>query len=265
MKCRQVFLISATCVGVALGQYADHANAAIKILQGRYNGESGLWKGAETDLWWQSGNIVEMLARFGQIDSSFKQTASDILASTYSKGANRQGANNWLNDYYDDEGWWALGWIAAYDLTGRTEYLNTAIHIFEDMTGGWTTPCNGGIWWNKPKGSISAISNELFLSTAAHLANRVGADKKAEYVNWARMEWDWFWLSGIINSDGLVNDGIDKTTCKNDGKSPFTYNQGPVLSGLSELAKATSDGGFIQASVCPSREYMPNANIPKAC
>jgi predicted alpha-1,6-mannanase (GH76 family) len=250
MKFHQALFLSVSCIGVAAAQYADNAHTSIKILQDRYNGETGLWKGAETDLWWQSGNFVEMLARFGQIDGSFKQAATDILSSTYSKAASKQGAKNWINDYYDDEGWWALAWIASYDLTGDIKYLNTAIHIFEDMTGGWNTPCNGGIWWDKPhSGSLSSISNELFLSTAAHLANRVGADQKNVYLNWAKMEWDWFWNSGVINSTtGLVNDAIDKVTCKNDGKTPFTYNQGPVLSGLSELAKATSDGGYIDVS-----------------
>jgi predicted alpha-1,6-mannanase (GH76 family) len=142
-------------------------------------------------------------------------------------------------------GWWANAFIASYDLTGDAKYLNTAKDIFEDMTGGWTTPCKGGIWWNKQHVSIAAISNELFLSVAAHLANRVSGNEKAHYLNWAQMEWDWFWNSGIINADGLINDGIDQKTCKNDGKNTWTYNQGVVLGGLSELARAKSDGGYI--------------------
>jgi hypothetical protein len=98
------------------------------------------------------------------------------------------------------------------------------------MTGGWTTPC-GGIWWSKDKVYITAVSNELFLSLGAHLANRVNAQEKEHYLHWAQMEWDWFWNSGIINKEGnlgqgpgiinkkgLINDGVDKTTCENDRK-----------------------------------------------
>lgn len=196
-------------------------------------------------MWWQSGNIVETIARFGIQDVDFKQTAIDIVSNTYDKSRNQKGYKDWKNDFYDDEGWWAMGWIASYDLTGDQKFLNTAKDLFEDMTGGWTTPCKGGIWWNKPKESIASISNELFLAVGASLANRVPAGEKANYQNWAQMEWDWFWNSGVINSDKLINDGIDKTSCKNDAKTTWTYNQGVVLAGLSELAKAKSDGGLI--------------------
>lgn len=193
-------------------------------------------------MWWQSGNIVETIAKFGKQDAEFKQAAIDIVSNTYTKSSNQKNYTAWKNDYYDDEGWWAMGWIASYDLTGDIKYLNTAKDLFEDMTGGWTTPCNGGLWWNKPKTSIASISNELFLAVGASLSNRVSASEKQNYQNWAQMEWDWFFDSGVINSDNLINDGIDQTTCKNDNHTTYTYNQGVVLAGLSELAKAKSDG-----------------------
>ncbi|KAH6618882.1 glycosyl hydrolase [Boeremia exigua] len=228
-------------LNTAYADYARDAESAIKLLQDKwYNAETGLW----SDMWWQSGNIVETIARFGIQDADFKQAAIDIVSNTYDKSPNQKGYNNWKNDFYDDEGWWAMGWIASFDLTGDQKYLNTAKDLFEDMTGGWTTPCKGGIWWNKPKTSIASISNELFLAVGASLANRVSAEEKSHYQDWAQMEWDWFWNSGVIR-DGLINDGVDNITCQNDGKTTFTYNQGVVLTGLSELAKAKSDGGLI--------------------
>ncbi|KAG9383614.1 Glycosyl hydrolase [Pyrenophora tritici-repentis] len=109
--------------------------------------------------------------------------------------------------------------IASYDLTNDVKYLNTAKDLFQDMTGGWNTPCKGGIWWSKDRDAIASISNELFLSVAAHLANRHHGKEKDDYANWAQMEWDWFKASGVIGSNNLVNDGIDPATCKNDGKN----------------------------------------------
>ncbi|KAJ8105213.1 hypothetical protein OPT61_g10316 [Boeremia exigua] len=162
-------------LSTAYADYARDAESAIKLLQDKwYNTETGLW----SDMWWQSGNIVETIARFGIQDADFKQAAIDIVSNTYDKSPNQKGYKNWKNDFYDDEGWWAMGWIATYDLTGDQKYLNTAKDLFEDMTTGWTTPCNGGIWWNKPKESIASISNELFLAVGASLANRVPAEEK---------------------------------------------------------------------------------------
>ncbi|KAF1943137.1 glycosyl hydrolase [Clathrospora elynae] len=228
---------------LAFADYADDALAAIHTLQDKwYNFDTGLWD----DLWWQSGNMIETIARFGLKDPAFKPTAMNIISNTYAKSGNKHSAIAWRNDFYDDMGWWAMGWIASYDLTGNAVYLNTAKELFHEMAGGWNTPCNGGLWWDKEHTNIAAISNELFLSVGAHLANRVSPPERDEYLNWAQMEWDWFWNSGIINAEsGLVNDGIDQVTCQNDGKTTFTYNQGVILAGLSELARAKSDGGLI--------------------
>ncbi|KAH9874957.1 hypothetical protein J1614_004445 [Plenodomus biglobosus] len=227
-------------LGSACAAYADNAASAINTLRTKfYYTDTGLWG----NLWWQSGNFLETLARFGQRDSSFKQTAIDLISNTYARSGNQEGANKWVNTYYDDMGWWALGWIAAYDLTGDTKYLNTAKDLFEDMTGGWNTPC-GGIWWSKNRDYVSAISNELFLSVAAHLANRVSGPEKEDFTHWAQQEWDWFWNSGLINSDNLINDGLD-ANCKNNGMPTYTYNQGVILAGLSELARATGDRRLI--------------------
>ncbi|KAJ4335137.1 hypothetical protein N0V95_008979 [Ascochyta clinopodiicola] len=243
MKFLPSLTVAFLLLDTACADYASDAESAIKLLQDKwYNTETGLWD----DMWWQSGNIVETIAKFGKQDEDFKQAAIDIVSNTYAKSGNQKGYKAWKNDFYDDEGWWAMGWIASYDLTGDKKYLDTAKDLFEDMTGGWTTPCKGGIWWSKPKEFIAIISNELFLAVGASLANRVPADEKANYQNWAQMEWDWLYNSGIINSDNLINDGIDKTTCQNDRKTTWTYNQGVVLAGLSELARAKSDGGLIR-------------------
>lgn len=156
-------------------------------------------------------------------------------------------ANNY-SSYYDDEGWWALGWIAAYDITGNQQYLTEAEEIFNDMQAVFgKTNCSsnsggtGGIWWDRSQTYVNAIANELYLSVAAHLANRV---KTGNYKALALQQWKWFLGSGMINSDNLINDGLG-SSCENNDGTVWSYNQGVVLGGLAELSKATGDSQYI--------------------
>jgi predicted alpha-1,6-mannanase (GH76 family) len=151
-----------------------------------------------------------------------------------------------LNSFYDDEGWWALGWIKAYDVTGNTEYLNTAVDIFTDMNNGSSTRCSsneGGIWWDKANTYVNAIANELYLSVAAHLANRV-TSLKSFYLKIAEDQWTWFQNSGMINSKSLINDGLT-TACKNNNGTVWSYNQGVILGALVELNTASPNNSYL--------------------
>lgn len=148
-----------------------------------------------------------------------------------------------LNGFYDDEGWWALAWTQVYDVSRNQEHLSAATDIFNDMVAtGYNATC-GGIWWNKKRNYNSAISNELFLSVAAHLANR-DVENKQWYLNWAKKQWDWFQKSGLINEDWNINDGLDTTTCKNNDGIVWSYNQGVILGGLVELARADKNNTY---------------------
>lgn len=149
---------------------------------------------------------------------------------------------DFLNEYYDDEGWWALGLIHAYDVTYNRLFLNAAVTIFEDMQTGLGGPCNGGIYWNKDRSYVNAIANELYLSVAAALANRIPGDK--QYLQIAKDQWEWFKNSGMINAKNLINDGLDDS-CNNNNGITWSYNQGVVLGGLAELSRATGDKSYL--------------------
>jgi len=123
-----------------------------------------------------------------------------------------------------------------------------ASSIFEDMTGGWDDVCGGGIWWSRARTYKNAIANELFLSVAAHLANRVtDPDQLAHYLSWAEQEWQWFSQSGMINSENLINDGLN-SNCQNNHGTTWTYNQGVILGGLVELYKQDPDCSLPQTA-----------------
>jgi predicted alpha-1,6-mannanase (GH76 family) len=106
----------------------------------------------------------------------------------------------------------------------------------------WDNVCGGGVWWTTDKTYKNAITNELMLKVNAALHNRIPGD--SVYLGRARQEWDWFLRSGMINSGGLINDGLD-SSCRNNGQTPWTYNQGVILGGLAELAAATGDAALL--------------------
>ncbi len=213
--------------------YLEQASHGVDTLQSWYTQGTGLYR---TTGWWNSGNAITVLANYSRVGRT--EAYFPVFANTLQQAQTTY--SGFLNNYLDDEGWWALAWIDAYDLTHKPEYLVTAASIFTDMTGLWDNTCGGGIWWDKTRTYKNAIANELFLSVAAHLTNRASnGAQRAEYLGWAQKEWSWFANSGMINAQNLVNDGLDQTTCKNNGRTTWSYNQGVVLGGLTELSAAT--------------------------
>ncbi|HWA93372.1 MAG TPA: glycoside hydrolase family 76 protein [Terracidiphilus sp.] len=208
----------------------EQTQQSVDRLQHWYNQKTGLW---DKTGWWNSANVLTVLIDYAHVTGSL--LAEPVAANTHTLNAK----DGFLNDYYDDEGWWALAWIDAYDLTGNKQYLDTAESIFHNMTTGWDNTCGGGIWWSKKRTYKNAIANELFLSVAAHLANRVAdPDQSKAYLKWARREWKWFRHTGMIEQDHLISDGLD-SSCKDNHKTKWSYNQGVILGGLSELSHKT--------------------------
>ena len=241
--------------------YLQSSGDAVRTLQTWYEPSTGLYK---TTGWWNSANSITVLVDYARVSRSAEYNA--VLANTFIAAQktleDKKPHTGFINKYLDDEGWWALAWIDAYDLTRNKEYLAMAESIFSDMSGEWDDTCGGGIWWSKDRNYKNAIANELFLSVAAHLANRSSGPLRKQYLRWGNREWKWFEATGMINAKGLVNDGLDKArtvagprSCTNNGRTTWTYNQGVVLGGLVELAAASRD----QALILPAQNIASAA------
>jgi predicted alpha-1,6-mannanase (GH76 family) len=213
------------------------AAAGIESLQKWYVEETGLWR---TTGWWNSANAITVLVDYSRVSGS--DVAKSAIENTFARNA----SGKFLNEFYDDEGWWALAWIDAYQWSHDQRYLAMAEQIFADMAGGWDDTCGGGIWWRKDRRYKNAIANELFLSVAAHLANAErDPARRPAYLDWAKREWKWFAGSGMINARGLINDGLTGT-CQNNGRNTWSYNQGVILGGLAGLAAASGDAALLE-------------------
>ncbi len=243
-----VLLLSA-CGRPAPLSTADRADLAASALQNQFY-SAGRWRGAG---YWQSAQA------FWVVLDEYQRTRANSWLTTIAQvyRANSQGTlGNYRAQYVDDEGWWALDWIRAWDLTGNIAYLNTAKSVFTDMASTWGGTCGGGVWWNHSRTYKNAIPNELFLLVAVELHERTPGDKgPGSYLDWAEREATWFEQSGMINARGQVNDGLT-ASCQNNGGNPWTYNQGVILAGLAELYHVTGDRADLQLA-----ERIANAEV----
>jgi predicted alpha-1,6-mannanase (GH76 family) len=220
--------------------YRAAAAAGMAALQRWYAPRTGRWHGTG---WWNAANALTAVIRYTRCtgDPSYR----GVIATTFRAAQRglRGGHRGFINSFFDDNGWWALAWVAAYDLTGDRRYLAAAQAIFAHNRGGWDGTCGGGLWWNTDRRYKNAITSELFLTLAARLAQRVPEDP--QYRDWALRTWDWLAASGMIGPDGLVNDGLT-AGCANNGGTTWTYNQGVILGGLAALCELTGDQGYLR-------------------
>jgi Glycosyl hydrolase family 76 len=243
----------------------------------------------DTTCWWISANAITAIIDYMSVTGD-RSYLAPVVENTFTKApAARRPVRShgilaqpffpprhpfytgFINSYYDDEGWWALAWIDAYDLTGDESYLTAANEIFQDMTGAWDDLWGGGIYWGKHDGQPdrtgasavphgwtgpykNAIANGLFIAAAAALSARYrnrnpsGTDHVA-YLDWALRGWKWFSSPrpdgvAMINEAHLVNDSPDNQGVNNNTESIWSYNQGVILSGLCDLAGLTGDESY---------------------
>lgn len=216
----------------------ENVEHTFDTLQTWYNSSTGLWMPSAG--WWNSANCLTMLANLAAIDGTIKDRTKDLWQEVFTKAPafnaqmTRAIGPHWrrelpsklylrdeiqkdatdvgfFNGFYDDEGWWALAWIAVYDLTREQKYLDEAVRVFNDMHTAYNSTPVGGMWWNKDKTYVNAITNELHFSVAAHLANRCAPEDTQHFVSIAEGAWDWFYSSGMINDHNNVKDGVMAT------------------------------------------------------
>jgi len=233
----------------------SRATAGMVPLATWYDTGTGLWN--KTD-WWTSANQLETVIDYTREVGDSKY--SDEIDNTFVKNS---GNNFDQYGYYDDDGWWALAWIKAYDLSHQQKYLDMAKVIFKRMAGGWDDKCGGGIYWASAKAgdaglkNKNAIPNSLFLQAAARLHQRTPGDTgTGSYLDWAQREWKWFKGTGMITGTSQVVDGLNNLTDCKPGGPIFTYNQGTLVGGLVDLSLSTGDTSLLDEATSIAKATM---------
>ncbi|TCM19387.1 putative alpha-1,6-mannanase (GH76 family) [Novosphingobium sp. PhB165] len=212
--------------------WPGRARTAVDYLD-RTWGKPGDWDGIEP---WQRFVVVDAL-----IDH--ERRTGDRRWGRQVDAAVRNRSGLALND---DALWAVIASVHAWQRDGDPALLAYAIKSYGEIVADyWDDHCGGGLWWDPARTYKNAITNELLIYASNQLYLATG---QASYRDWAQRGWAWFEQSSMIGADGLVNDGLD-SNCRNNGQPRFTYNQGVLIGGLSDLARITGDAGYHDRAV----------------
>ncbi|MBT0670336.1 glycosyl hydrolase [Novosphingobium profundi] len=217
--------------------WTGRARTLMEQLDTRWGRPDG-WQGAGG---WQRFVLVDLMIAYR---ARTGDTRWDSRIHTALRTRDRLALN-------DDALWAVIASVDGWRLEGDPELLDYAADTFTGLVETyWDETCGGGIWWGPHRTYKNAITNELLLTAATRLYAATGQDS---YKQWALRSWGWLAASGMIGHDGLVNDGlaIDARTgqCRNNGQPRWSYNQGVLLSGLSDLTTITGSPVYRQRAV----------------
>lgn len=139
--------------------------------------------------------------------------------------------------YYDDNEWFVLGLLDAYNVTKDARYLRWARQTQNFALSGWDDKLGGGIYWQQNKlESKNTCSNGPAAVSALALYN---VEHKPEDLDWAKRIYAWT-KGHLQDTDGLYLDNIAIA----DGKITkwkFTYNSALMMRAADGLWRATKD------------------------
>ncbi|SRX76216.1 glycoside hydrolase family 76 protein [Aequorivita antarctica] len=198
---------------------------------------------------WQSANALETILDYQKVTGD-TLTFSNTVDGVYN-AFDQAFWPGWFG-YYDDESWWGISCLKAYQISNNKKWLSLAQKIYVDLQGGWDTKCGGGIWFKRnpksyPDNFKGDIANELMMVLAGRLYNDSSIENNKEYLQWAEKTWTWMNKLGLIGSQFVIDQlGPD---CLPIPEKPWTYTQGVLLGGAIELFKATGDRSYLEQAI----------------
>ncbi|MFH0172660.1 glycoside hydrolase family 76 protein [Streptomyces cacaoi] len=222
------------------------ARAAADALMTSYDPYNGWWPSS----WWNSAatltSLIDFASATGTHDYDWVVARTfDRNKGTFAAGVRGSDAieGHFVSRSIDDSGWWAIAWIDAYDYTGDARYLNEAVTIANYVQQYWDPgTCGGGVWWDRERTYKNAVTNGQYLWLTTALHQRIPGD--TVWLQRAKTSAAWYKSSGMIDSAGLVNDGLT-SACANNGSTVWSYNQGLAIGGFTELWRTTGDSSLL--------------------
>jgi hypothetical protein len=245
--------------------YLALAQAGVTQAQARWREPRSGWYEARLDdheryplaTIWDSVPLFESLDAIAIADPS---TASRNAVARFAAGAERYlnrglrpvpGYSPYPGDregdtetWFDDNGWWGVGFLEAYRATGKRRYLLDAERALRYVAAAGWDPSGGGIWWNTehPYKSGPALAADTLLATLiyqqSHSAFALGQAEK--FIAWAN-------TTGFSSSEGLYADSSLSATPVDYVQAPLIYAQA-LLCRLTGTAAGCERAGQLKAT-----------------
>ncbi|KAF4633100.1 hypothetical protein G7Y89_g5026 [Cudoniella acicularis] len=247
--------------------YSSVATAAITAMTKTYSTSSLQWAGVGG---WEAANayndIMDMDLRTGQ--KAYESTYGASLLSIATSTASQQKVQS-TDNYNDDQLWWCLAMIRAYQNYKHPELLTQAenqwkaigakAQVFKKDQGTTVTkmgltrtpaiPANcdvdGAVYWSSDANSgLNAISTGLFAQVGAWLYAITG---DTQYLGPSLSALGWLQrmmldpATGILHIDSYTMDGCTEHF------GSLTYNTGVYIGTLSSLWLSTGDQKYYTA------------------
>lgn len=133
--------------------------------------------------------------------------------------------------WFDDNGWWGIGFIEAFRATGTHRYLTDAGRALRYIAAAGWDPNGGGIWWDThhPYKSGPALAADTLLATLIYqqTGSAFALEQARKFLIWAN-------TAGFASGEGLYAGSSVSDT-------PVDYIEGPLIYAQALLCKLTSN------------------------
>jgi hypothetical protein len=132
--------------------------------------------------------------------------------------------------WFDDNGWWGLGFLDAYRATADRRYLRDAQRALRYIAAAGWDPRGGGIWWNThhPYKAGEALAAGTLLASLLYETTR-----SPFALAQARRFFAWADTAGFSAADQLY-------AASNLDPTPIDYIEGPLIYAREVLCRATA-------------------------
>ncbi|MGO9487710.1 MAG: glycoside hydrolase family 76 protein [Solirubrobacteraceae bacterium] len=129
--------------------------------------------------------------------------------------------------WFDDNGWWGLGFVEAYRATGSPRWLADAEKALRYIARSGWDPAGGGIWWNTqhPYKAGAALASDTLLATLLYQLTGSSFDlaQAQRFLAWGN-------TSGFSTTSGLY---VDSTI----DSEPVDYIEAPLIYAQATLCR----------------------------